>query len=202
MKVKAVGIRSPDLPHPFVDRRQIMKALVVYESMYGNTHQVADAIAAGLDHLGDAEVLPVIQAPRSLEGIDLLVVGGPTHVHGMSRESTRKAAVAAAAEPDSDLELDPDAAGPGLRTWLAEVEQVPRLVAAFDTRLDGSAAFTGRASKGIARKLAHHGGSLVVPPQSFLVTKSTRLEPHELDRAQRWASDIVAAVHAGAGSTI
>ena len=70
-----------------------MRALVVYESMYGNTHLVADAIAVGLAPLGAVEVVPVGGATDAvLAGADLLVVGGPTHVHGMSSAMSRKGA--------------------------------------------------------------------------------------------------------------
>ena len=94
-----------------------MKAVVVYESMYGNTHLVADAIATGLrDRDVTVEVVAVDDAVAELlAGADLTVVGGPTHVHGMSRESTRKAAVDAAQKPGSDLTVDPDAERSGLR---------------------------------------------------------------------------------------
>jgi hypothetical protein len=136
-----------------------------------------------------------------LDGTDLVVVGGPTHVHSMSRESTRKAAVAAAQEPDSTLDLDPDAEGPGLREWLSSVEDLPSHAAAFDTRFDGPAAVTGRASKAIARKLRHLDCTLVVPPQSFLVTKETRLEPDELEHARSWGAEVAANVGAGAHPT-
>lgn len=172
-----------------------MRAVVVYESMYGNTHQLAEAIADGLRTAGPAEVVPVDQADAShLDGTDLVVVGGPTHAHSMSRESTRKAAVAAAQEPDSELDLDPDAEGPGLRDWLSTVEGLPSSAAAFDTRVDAPAALTGRASKAIARKLHHLGCTLVVPPQSFLVTKETRLEPDELEHARRWGAEVATTV--------
>jgi len=68
-----------------------MRAVVVYESMYGNTHQVADAIGRGLATIGDVVVVPVADAgPALVERADLLVVGGPTHIRGMSRASTRK----------------------------------------------------------------------------------------------------------------
>ena len=71
-----------------------MQAVVVYESMYGNTHLIADAIGAGLRTAFDVSVIPVSHASAAvLNGADLVVVGGPTHVHGMSRASTRKAAV-------------------------------------------------------------------------------------------------------------
>ena len=63
-----------------------MRAVIVYESMYGNTHQVAEAIGAGLEPACEVSIVPVSQATQeSLAGADLVVVGGPTHVHGMSR---------------------------------------------------------------------------------------------------------------------
>ena len=81
-----------------------MRAVVVYESMYGNTHLVADAIGAGLSTVCDVSVVPVAQAdPAVLAGADLVVIGGPTHAHGMSRPSTRKAAVEAAGKPVGGL---------------------------------------------------------------------------------------------------
>ena len=67
-----------------------MRAVVVYESMYGSTHQVADAIGAGLGTAFEVSVVPVSQAgPQVLAGTDLVVAGGPTHAHGMSRAGTR-----------------------------------------------------------------------------------------------------------------
>ena len=69
-----------------------MKAVVIYESMYGNTHLIANAIAEGLRNHGQVTVVPVDEADAALvETADLLVVGGPTHAHGMSRANTRKA---------------------------------------------------------------------------------------------------------------
>src|SRR5262249_913569 len=152
------------------------------ESMYGNTHLVAEAIAAGLRQNGDGSVTVVsVQdaGPDVLDDADMLVVGGPTHVHGMSRESTRNAAVDAAQKPDSNLSLDADAEGPGLRDWFDGLGHFAAKTAAFDTRMKGPAALTGRASKGIARRLREHGAALVVDPQSFLVTKENHLLEHE-----------------------
>ena len=75
-----------------------MRAVVVYESMYGNTHHVAEAIGTGLSEGYDVAVVPVSEAdPAVLNGADLVVVGGPTHLHGMSRPSSRKGAATAAA---------------------------------------------------------------------------------------------------------
>src|SRR5215467_6377634 len=74
-----------------------MRAVVVYESMYGNTHLVADAIGAGLATAFEVSIVPVSEAsPAVLANADLVVMGGPTHMHGMSRATTRKWAVQAA----------------------------------------------------------------------------------------------------------
>ncbi len=62
--------------------------------------------------------------------------------------------------------------------------------AAFDTRMSGPPTFTGRASKGIARRLRKHGASLVAPPMSFLVTKETHLEADEEERARAWGDEL------------
>jgi hypothetical protein len=170
-----------------------MSAVVIYESMYGNTHLIADAIGAGIGD--DTRVVPVDDAtPELVREADLIVVGGPTHVHGMSRASTRKAAVEAAQKPDSDLEVDPDAEGPGLREWFADLGELAGAAAAFDTRIDAPPAFTGRASKGIAKQLRTHGARLVVDPESFLVTKESHLEPHEEERARAWGATLRAAM--------
>jgi hypothetical protein len=169
-----------------------VKAVVVYESMYGNTHLVADAVAEGLraETIGadaDVVVVPVDRAtPDALEDCALLVVGGPTHVHGMSRPSSRKAAIEAATTPDAHLDLDPDAEGPGLREWFDALVDTAPDAAAFDTRIPGPALVTGRASKGIARRLRDHGSTLVVEPKSFLVSKDNQLRPDEIEEARSW----------------
>ena len=168
-----------------------MKAVVIYESMYGNTHLIAEAIGTGLREYGEAVVVPVQGATDAIAaGPDLVVVGGPTHAHGMSHESTRKGAIAAAEKPQSPLTIDPDAPGPGLREWLDDLGQVAVDAAAFDTRFDAPAALTGRASKGITRKLRHHGARVIAEPESFLVTKGDELEPDEEGRARTWGAQL------------
>ena len=170
-----------------------MRAVIVYESMYGNTHLVADAIGAGLGSTFDVQVVPVAQAtPEILADASLVVVGGPTHIHGMSRAATRKAAVEGADKPGSLLELDPDAPGPGLREWFGSLGRYPAKAAPFDTRLHGPAAMTGRASKGVARLLRAHGFDVIAKPASFLVTKDNRLDLHETDRAREWGAGLAA----------
>ena len=172
-----------------------MRAIVVYESMYGNTHLVADAIGAGLSTVFDVSVVPVAQAdPAVLAGADLVVVGGPTHAHGMSRPSTRKAAVEAASKPVGGLTVEPEALGQGLRDWFGSLGQYQVKAAAFDTRMHGPAALTGRASKGVTRLLREHGFEVTEEPESFLVTKQDRLEPQETARAREWGAMLAAGI--------
>ncbi len=168
-----------------------MTVLVVYESMYGNTHMIAANIAAGLEELGDVVVASVSEAdPDLVRRADLLVVGGPTHVHGMSSERTRQDAVQRLETEDKyeDLELDPDAEGPGLRDWFATLHDCKGIpAAAFDTRVGTmSALISGRASKGIHRKLRHLGFREIVEPESFGVDKDSHLMDGESERAIEW----------------
>jgi len=174
-----------------------MRAVIVYESMYGNTHQVAEAIGAGLGAAFDVSVVPVAEVgPAALAGADLVVVGGPTHMHGMSRTATRKAAVQAADKPVSPLTVEPGALGPGLRDWFGSLGRYSTRAAAFDTRFDGLAAFTGQASKGVAHALRAHGFDLIAAPQSFLVTKQEQLKPQETERARDWGAGLAASITA------
>ena len=168
-----------------------MRVVIVYESLYGNTHLVAEKVAEGVNTRAEAVVVPVDGAtPEVLAGADLLVVGGPTHLHGLSTSASRRMAVEDAEK--RDRALDPDAESEGLRAWLDALEPGGgRRSAAFDTRLDGPAAFTGRASRGIARRLRHHGFELAVDPESFLVDKENHLISGEGDRAREWAARLV-----------
>ena len=173
-----------------------VKALVVYESMFGNTHAVAQHIAEGIETVFEASVVAVHDAtPEQLAAADVIVVGGPTHVHGMSSKRSRAGAEDMAAK-DDDLELDPDAYGEGLRDWLdgmAATLGAGRLAAAFDTRVHGSTLLTGQASKGIAKRLSAHGFELVVEAESFFVDRSNHLEAGEIDRATAWGHRVAEA---------
>ncbi len=165
-----------------------MKALVVYESMYGNTARIAEAIGQGLDEGGIETVIDQVDDvdPTAAAGMDLLVVGGPTHAHGMTRDGTREQALR-----DGKNTFEDPTRGHGLRAW---TEQVPpgegRLAAAFDTRMHGPKALTGSAAKGITQRLQQHGFQTVGEPGSFLVTKQSTLEEGEAERARAWAYEL------------
>jgi len=101
------------------------------------------------------------------------------------------------------LTLDPDAGGLGLRDWLSGLVGGHGLAAAFDTRLTGIPALTGRASRGISRLLKRHGYWLVMPPESFLVSQRNILLDAEASRAGRWGAALGAAAtiaHAPTGA--
>jgi hypothetical protein len=169
-----------------------MNALIVYESMYGNTRVVAEAIADGLGTDWTTTVRPVHEAGAVPDDVELLLVGGPTHMHGLSSAWSRKMAASAAKEDAA--KLAPGATEePGLRAWLRDLpRRSDAQAAAFDTRGDARAAVTGSAARGIARRLRHHGYD-VVGIESFLVADAEGpLEDGELDRARAWAAGLVA----------
>ena len=171
-----------------------MRALVVYESMYGNTHVIASSIADSLRHDYEVTLVPVAEATAELvAGADLLVVGAPTHMHGLSSAASRRTAAQAAARDGSRLRLDPDAAGPGMRDWLGALDHRDGQAAAFDTRITDVPVFTGRASRRIARQLKRHGYRLIVAPQSFLVSSQSTLLHGEASLARRWGMTLGAA---------
>jgi flavodoxin len=172
-----------------------VNALVVYESVYGNTRAVAEAIAAGL---GGAEVVPVHEATDHVQEAQLLVVGGPTHLHGLATTRSRQMAAEAVHE-DGGAHVEAGATSEfGLRAWLREL---PRRecarAAAFDTRLDKSPWLTGVASRGIAKRLRGHGYE-VLSTESFLVEDSEGpLEEGELDRAREWGRELARSLAVG-----
>jgi Flavodoxin len=173
-----------------------MRALVVYESLYGNTHEIADHVAEGLRRSFDVTVAHVDDVTPDLVGqAHLVVVGGPTHAHGMTSRMSRDGAVKAASNTPELPPLDEHAPGTGLRDWFVGLPDGHRTpAAAFDTRFDGPELVTGAASHGIARRLRKHGFDVVARPESFRVDKQTRLLPGEAERATAWAVNLSALV--------
>lgn len=167
-----------------------MKAVVIYESMFGNTHLVAEAIGAGLKGVYEVTVTPCQSVDAQAVGeADLVVVGAPTHAHGLTRPATRRAA-AETANKDAAVSLDGSAGGPGVREWLDSLGTLPVNAAAFDTRFHAGAFLTGRASTSISKRLRRHGMHEVSAPESFFVTKENRLEAGEYNRARTWGSSL------------
>jgi flavodoxin len=166
-----------------------MRALVVYESMFGSTRQVAESIGEGLRARCDVSVVRVGDVTAEMvHGADVLVVGGPTHAHGLSSSLTRDLAVSMARRENSGLTMEPNAAAFGLRDWFKALDAQPgKFSVAFDTRGTGPAIFTGRASKAIARRLAQHKLH-VAASKSFLLDKDGHLAPGELERARAWGA--------------
>jgi flavodoxin len=163
-----------------------MQALVIYESMFGNTKAVAEAIADGIV---SARVVSVDQAPTEVPAdIGLVVVGGPTHAFGMSRESTRADAVRQGADASTSVTR-------GLRDWVHDVSAASDTgFATFDTRVERAGWLSGSAARKAGRQLRQRGFRLVAKPQSFYVTGSPGpLSDGQQDAARRWGRSLVAA---------
>lgn len=143
-----------------------MKALLVYDSKFGNTEKVAQAIAAALGPGEEIQAAKVGEvSPPEAEGLDLLVVGSPVHTWG------------------------PTAAVKGFLKGLDPAQLSGLAVAAFDTVLRGP--LTGSAARKIEKALADKGGRVVTPAEQFLV-KSMRgpLIEGELERAKTWGRQL------------
>ena len=157
-----------------------MRSLVVYESWFGNTRRIAEEIAAALAQEGEVDLVTVDEPLPPLEAVDPLVVGAPTHIHGLSSKRSREGAVdqGAAGEP-----------GIGVRGWIDSLPNGVRgpRVAAFDTRANKPVLLVGSAARGISRRLRERGYLPAAKPQSFFVQGTPGpLEEGELERAAEW----------------
>lgn len=165
-----------------------LRALVVYESMFGNTRAVAGAVVEGLRSEGLDATASDVRAAAEPTGYDLLVVGAPTHAFSLSRASTRKDAVKQGAPADT--------ATTGLREWIAAMPQATegaRLAAAFDTRARKVKHLPAAASRKAARLLTKKGYDLV-DSHGFLVEDvAGPLSTGQLESAKEWGRKIAAA---------
>ncbi len=166
-----------------------MKALVIYESMFGTTHEIAEAIAEGIRGAFDVESAEVGHAGQPPGDIDLLVVGGPTHAFSMSREATRANAKAQAAE----FGVTPVSQGIGVRDWLDTLGSAGgKAAAVFDTSAKAPRWVpTGSAAKAIGKVLSGKGYRLIVAPEQFRIDgRNPKLLPGELERAKAWGASL------------
>ena len=169
-------------------------ALVVVESMWGNTRAVAHAVAEGLAESVPARVVDVTDAPATFGGrLDLLVVGGPTHAFSMSRATTRENALSRGAPVAGSTDT-------GIREWLDDVARIPEhvQVAVFDTKVR-KPHLPGSAAHAAARRLRKKQVRVSVPPETFYVVDAEGpLEPGERDRARAWGAQLAALLGAEA----
>ena len=160
-----------------------MKAMVVYDSVFGNTGQVAQAIGEALDPSGEVEVRRVADVqPGQLAGLTLLVVGSPTRQFSPTGATTNLLK----SIPKDGLKGVKVAAF-DTRFTVEEIEKVRIL--AFLVRIFGYAA------EPIANRLEKKGGHLAAAPEGFYVsdTEGPLLEG-ELERAADWAQEIAASL--------
>ncbi|GAA0997701.1 flavodoxin family protein [Subtercola frigoramans] len=168
-----------------------MRALVVYESLWGNTEQVARAIASALESTMSVELVDSDAAPPTVDGYDLLVVGGPTHAFSMTREATREGAVKQNGAPRAPKR--------GIREWIAQLpadelhlseQRLPAIT--FDTRVDAPR-LPGSAAKGARHELRSLGFDVRIKPQSFHVHGyGGPLIDGEIRRATDWVREFTA----------
>lgn len=163
-----------------------MRVLIVYESLWGNTKKVAEAISAALQPDSTVTLFDTESAPEKIEGYDLVIVGGPTHAFSMSRPTTREGVK----QQDAAVRIPTR----GIREWLDALTpvEVPVPAAAFDTRVD-SPRLPGSAAKAARHELRSRGLDVSAKPMSFRVHGyEGPLVDGELARAAAWARDLIA----------
>lgn len=164
-----------------------MKAVVVYESHWGNTELVARAIAAGIGP--DAEVLTTDEASGPvIAGADLIVAGAPVMAFGLPGDRT----LASLQESAHKAPTPPDLSHPSLRSWLADLPGGGGAAAAFETGVRWS---PGGATGAIERALRKAGYRTAARGHRFVVTgQYGPLRDGELHKARVWGRELAAAV--------
>ena len=157
-----------------------MKALVVYDSEFGNTKQVAMAIGGVFGSQDEVEVLRVGEVKvDQIKGIDYLIVGSPTQRFRPTPATSDflKQIPTAGLEGISAAAFD-------TRLTIEEIEETG--VLAFFVRIFGYAA------QPIGKGLNKKGAELVISPEGFFVegVKGPLVEG-EIDRAEAWARQII-----------
>ena len=156
-----------------------MKSLVIYDSVFGNTEEIARAVGKALEAGGSASVVAVLDANAAmLEDVDLVVAASPTR--GFKPM-------------------------PSITKFLDELSDgalAGKKAAAFDTRIDLETikpklfrfivSKAGYADKALAKLLQNKGGQLVEPTAGFFVDDSEGpISMGELDRAVEWAKALI-----------
>ena len=168
-----------------------MRMIVVYESVFGNTHRIAAAIEHGARQYASTRLVSVGElASEDIASADALVLGGPTHAFSMSTPASRRDAVAWTRDPKRGLYLDAGVPTSGIREWLAAQSSLPGRFATFDTRAVSMRHFPGSAAKKADRELRFRGLSRMDSPMSFYVSSDNVLLPGEEERATAWGEKL------------
>jgi hypothetical protein len=173
------------------NERLKMHAIVVYESVWGNTAAVARAIAEGFGP--DARAYPTDEVPdNDLATADLIVAGSPVFGFSLPTEAIRQNILLG----ETDAATPPDLSHPSLRSWLDDLPAGHGRSAAFETRIWWSP----RGATGtIEKRLAQRGYPSIAKAHRFVVRdKYGPLREGELDRARQWGRQLKQAIETGA----
>jgi hypothetical protein len=164
-----------------------MNAVVVFESLWGNTAAVAQAIAEGIGH--GARAMPTSEARGAvIAEAELIVAGAPLLAFRLPTDAIRESI---GSDP-SHAANPPDLTHPSMRSWLAALPTGSGSCAAFETRIWWS---PGSSAKAIQRALVGAGYRAVAAPQRFVVTgKYGPLKAGELARARTWGETLAQAM--------
>ena len=167
-----------------------MKAVVVYESLWGNTAAIARAIADGIGP--EARVLSTSQASgEAMACVNLIVAGAPVLAFRLPTEQIRKSI----GKDPKHSNRPPDLSQPPLRSWLAAISKGNGRFAAFETGFKRS---PGSATGAITNSLKRAGHQPVAKDKRFLV-KGTYgpLADGEAERAKAWGTELARLIRAG-----
>lgn len=164
-----------------------MRAIVVYESLWGNTARIARAIAEGIGP--EAQALSTAEATHAaVAGADLIVAGAPVLGFKLPSEKMRQSIRANPGKAPAP----PDLSHPAMRRWLDELPAGRGAAAAFDTQVRGP---FGSAAPAIAEALEKAGYAAVAKPTGFIVAgRFGPLREGEVERAREWGADLGAAL--------
>jgi flavodoxin len=146
-----------------------MNVVILCDSKFGNTKRLAESMAAALRDTHSVSLRSADEGLGPVTGVDVLLIGGPTHAHGASRPLKD----ALSAIPEGSL--------------------TAARVATFDTRIQMARILTGSAAASASKALKRTGARMVAPPESFFVTREDPpvLLSGEIDRAKTWAQAVV-----------
>ena len=157
-----------------------MHAVVVIESCFGNTSQVAEALIEGLRRSGsEVQRYTAGSAPRRVSA-DLLLVGAPTHNMGLPTNASRAQAT----------NKGGTASAAGVREWIESVEGLDGRIVSFSTTTGGMLA--GSAGKAIVKGLRRRGISAVHGADFTVNGTPGPVADGELERAREWGCTLEA----------